>query len=66
MSVLAYREVPFGEDIAFQISLHEHGVLKRGRSAQFKGIAVSHMKHKSATKRPFNKLDDASKKALTP
>ena len=64
MSELTYREVPFGEDIAFQISLYEHGILKEGKSAQFRGISVSRMRHKSATKRPFNELDDASKKAL--
>ena len=64
MSELTYREVPFGEDVSFQLALTEHGVLKEGKSAQFRGFGVSRMRHKSATKRPFNKLDDASKKAL--
>ena len=62
MSELTYREVPFGEDVAFQISLYEHGI--QGKSAQFRGISVSRMRHDSATKRPFNELDDASKKVL--
>ena len=64
MSELTYREVPFGEDVAFQISLYEHGILKGKKSAQFRGISVSRMRHNSATKRPFNELDDASKKVL--
>ena len=64
MSELTYREVPFGEDVAFQISLYEHGILKEGKSAQFRGFGVSRMRHDSATKRPFNELDDASKKVL--
>ena len=64
MSELTYREVPFGEDISFQIALYEHGILKGKKSAQFRGLSVSRMKHKSATKQPFNECDDASKKEL--
>ena len=64
MRGLSYRPVPFGEDVAFQISLYEHQVLRYKESAQFWGIGVLRMKHKSATKPPFDKLDDNSKEAL--
>ena len=64
MRGLSYRPVPFGEDVAFQISLYEHQVLRYKESAQFWGIGVLRMKHESATKPPFDKLDDNSKEAL--
>ena len=63
MRRLRYRCVPVGEDVSFQIALYEHGVLPR-RSAQFWGLGISCIKYVSATKRPFNQLDDAAKKAL--
>ena len=64
MRGLTYRSVPFGEDISFQIALYERGVLCKGQSAQFWGLGVSRVKHKSATKRPFDQLDINTKEAL--
>ena len=64
MCRLSYRDVPFGEDVAFQISLYQHGVLRRKKSAQFWGIGVSRIKHKSATKRPFLEIPENTKKAI--
>ena len=61
---LAYRGVPFGEDVSFQIALYEHGVLCQRESAQFWGIAILCIEHKSATKQPFDQLNDEAKEAL--
>ena len=65
MQELQYRQVPFGEDVCFQISLYENGVLYENKSAQFWGIGVSRIKHKSATKRPFEEMEDTTKEELT-
>ena len=65
MQGLRYRHVPFGEDVCFQISLYENGVLYENKSAQFWGIGVSRIKHKSATKRPFEEMEDTTKEELT-
>ena len=64
MRALTYRRVPFGEDVAFQISLYEHRVLPEYKKAQFWGIGVYRIKHESATKRPFAEMDDTTKEAL--
>ena len=50
MRELNYRGVPFGEDIAFQISLYENKSLQQKKSARFWGLGVYRIKHKSATK----------------
>ena len=64
MCRLSYREVPFGEDVAFQISLYQQGVLYDMKSVQFWGIGVTRIKHKSATKRPFSEMSTATKEAI--
>ena len=64
MCGLSYRKVPFGEDVAFQISLYQQGVLYERKSAQFWGLGVSRIKHKSATKRPFNEMSAATKEVI--
>ena len=64
MRRLSYRGVPFGEDVSFQVALYEHGVIPQGKSAQFWGLGITRIKHKSATKRQFHQLDDAAKEAL--
>ena len=64
MQRLTYRSVPFGEDVSFQIALYEHGVLRQRESTQFWGIAISRIKHESATKQPFDELNDEAKEAL--
>ena len=64
MQKLRYRNVPFGEDISFQIALYEHEVLRKGKSAQFRGLGISRIEHKSATKLSFDNLDDEAKNAL--
>ena len=60
----SYRRVPFGEDVSFQVALYEYGVLTQRESPQFWGIGVSRIRHKSATKRQFEELDDKAKEAL--
>ena len=64
MQGLRYRHVPFGEDVCFQISLYENGILYEKKSAQFWGIGVSRIKHKSATKLPFEEMEDSTKEEL--
>ena len=64
MRGLTYRSVPFGEDVSFQIALYEHGILHQRESAQFWGIAISRIKHESATKQLFDQLNDEAKEAL--
>ena len=64
MRRLSYRSVPFGEDVSFQIALYELGVLHKDKSAQFWGLGILRIKHKSATKRVFEKLDGEAKEAL--
>ena len=64
MQGLRYRHVPFGEDVCFQISLYENGVLVEKKSAQFWGIGVSRNEHKSATKQPFEEMEDTTKEKL--
>ena len=64
MQKLRYRNVPFGEDISFQIALYEYEVLHKGKSAQFWGFGISRIAHKSATKLSFDNLDDEAKEAL--
>ena len=61
MRGLTYRRVPFGEDVAFQISLYEHGVLPEYKKTQFWGIGVYRIKHESATK---CEMDDTNKEPL--
>ena len=60
----SYRRVSFGEDVSFQVALYEYGVLTQRESPQFWGIGVSRIRHKSATKRQFEQLDDKAKEAL--
>ena len=64
MRRLRYRRVPFGEDVAFQLSLYEEGVIPDKKSAQFWGIGVSRIRHQSATKRPFNEMEDSTKEEM--
>ena len=64
MQKLRYRNVRFGEDISLQIALYEHEVLRKGKSAQFRGLEISRIEHKSATKLSFDNLDDEAKDAL--
>ena len=64
MSQLRYRRVPFGEDVAFQLSLYEEGVILDKKSAQFWGIGVSRIRHKSATKRLFSEMEDMTKEEM--
>ena len=64
MCRLSYRNVPFGEDVAFQISLYQHGVLRGNESAQFWGLGVSRISHESATKRPFHQMPDTTKEEV--
>ena len=68
MRELSYRKVPFGEDVAFQltVSLYEHGVLSKEKSPQFKGIGSSRIPHKSSTKPPFDQLGVATRGAERP
>ena len=62
MEKLSYRKVPFGEDIAFQVSLHEHGLLSKEKSPQFKGIGSKRIAHRSSTKP--DKLDGDIKEEM--
>ena len=62
MEKLSYRKVPFGEDVAFQLSLYEHGLLLKEKSPQFKGIGSSRIDHKSSTKP--DKLDGDNKEEM--
>jgi hypothetical protein len=64
MERLSYRKVPFGEDIAFQVSLYEHGVLSKEKSPQFWGIGISRIRHKSSTKPSFDQLEVVIKEEL--
>ena len=64
MSQLRYRKVPFGEDVAFQLSLYEEGVIPDKKSAQFWSIGVSRIRHQSATKRPFAEMEDTTKEEM--
>ena len=64
MRLLRYRRVPFGEDVAFQLSLYEEGVIPDKKSAQFWGIGVSRIRHQSATKRPFAEIEDTTKEEM--
>ena len=64
MSRLRYRRVPFGEDVTFQLSLYEEGVIPDKKSAQFWGIGVSRIRHQSATKRPFSEMEDITKEEM--
>jgi hypothetical protein len=64
MGRLGYRRVPFGEDVAFQVSLYEHGVLSRKKSPQFWGIGVSRIHHESSTKPSFVQLKVETKEEL--
>ena len=50
MKRLSYRKVPFGEDVAFQVALYEHGLLSKEKSPQFWGIGISRIHHESSTK----------------
>ena len=62
MGKLSYRKVPFGEDVAFQLSLYEHRVLSKEKSPQFKGIGSKRIPHKSSTKP--DKLDGDIKEEM--
>ena len=64
MGEMSYKSVPFGEDVSFQVGLYENEILHKGQSVQFWGIAISHLKHISATKKPFDQMDDKAKEAL--
>jgi hypothetical protein len=64
MGRLSYRQVPFGEDVAFQVSLYEHGVLSKEKSPQFWGIGVSRIHHISSTKPSFDQLEFVIKEEL--
>jgi hypothetical protein len=64
MGMLGYRRVPFGEDVAFQVALYEHGVLSRKKSPQFWGIGISRIHHESSTKPSFDQLKEKTKKEL--
>ena len=64
MRRLSYRNVPFGEDVSFQIALYEHGLLPKQKSVQFWGLGITRIKHISATKQQFDQLDYAAKEAL--
>ena len=60
MERLSYRKVPFGEDVAFQLSLYEHRLLSKEKSPQFKGIGSKRIHHKSSTKPAFDQLGVAT------
>ena len=64
MRTLSYRKVPFGEDVAFQLSLYEHRVLSKKKSPQFWGIGISRIPHKSSTKPLFDQLKDDTKEEM--
>ena len=64
MRELRCRSVPFGEDVAFQVSLYENKVLPRKKIPQFWGLGVHRIKHKSATKRPFTEMEGNTKESL--
>ena len=64
MRELSYRKVPFGEDVAFQLSLYEHGLLSKEKSPQFWGIGISRIPHKSSTKPAFDQLGVATREEL--
>ena len=64
MRRLSYRKVPFGEDVAFQLSLYEHGLLSKEKSPQFWGIGISRIPHKSSTKPSFDQLEDDTREEL--
>ena len=64
MRALNYRKVPFGEDVAFQVSLYEHKVLSKEKSPQFWGIGVSRIPHKSSTKPSFDQLEDETRQEM--
>ena len=64
MRRLSYWKVPFGEDVAFQLSLYEHGLLSKDKSPQFWGIGISRIPHKSSTKPAFDQLEDDTKEEM--
>ena len=64
MRRLNYWKVPFGEDVAFQVSLYEQKVLSKEKSPQFWGIGISRIPHKSSTKPAFDQLEDDTKKEI--
>ena len=64
MRALSYRKVPFGEDIAFQVSLYEKKVLSKVKSPQFWGIGILRIPHKSSTKPAFDQLEDSTKEEI--
>ena len=64
MRELSYRKVPFGKDIAFQVSLYEHGLLSKEKSPLFWGIGISRIPHKSSTKPEFDQLEVATREEL--
>ena len=64
MRLRRYPSVPFGEDVLFQLSLYEEGVIPDKKSAQFWGIGVSRIRHKSATKRKFHEMEDTTKEEM--
>ena len=61
---LNYWKVPFGEDVAFQVSLYEQKVLSKEKSPQFWGIGISRIPHKSSTRPAFDQLEDDTKKEM--
>ena len=64
MRELSYRKVPFGEDVAFQLSLYEKKILSKEKSPQFWGIGISRIPHKSSTKPAFDQLESDTKKEM--
>ena len=64
MRGLSYWKVPFGEDVAFQLSLYEHGLLSKEKSPQFWGIGISRIPHKSSTKPAFDQLENDTKEQM--
>ena len=64
MRELSYRKVPFGEDVAFQLSLYEHGLLSKEKSPQFWGIGSKCIPHESSTKPSFDQLKDDTKEEM--
>ena len=64
MRGLSYWKVLFGEDVAFQLSLYEHGLLSKEKSPKFWGIGISRIPHKSSTKPAFAQLEDDTKEQM--
>ena len=64
MRKLSYRKVPFGEDIAYQVSLYEKEILSKEKSPQFWGIGISRIPHKSSSKPAYDQLDGDTKKEM--